>query len=183
MAQPARAAADLSLEELLEGSPLVQVEYDGAGGVRAATAIVLVRAPLEAVWGVITEVARYAEFMPRIKEHTVERLGPTTLEARTVLETPVVNTKYRLRYELFPEQRRVDIRWVAGDLQGSEYQWLLQPGRQPGTTIAFYYGRTRNFSAVLTRFEDSQRTVTLGVNVATVLSIVRAVKQRSERSR
>jgi hypothetical protein len=169
-----------TLTDVLRNGPLVQMDYDAAGQVQAATAIVLIQAPRQVVWDTIANVRAYKTFMPRVVSQEVLDSGSDVLEVSTVLETPFVNTSYVLRYTFHPREYRLDLTWVSGDLEGSVYQWLLLEGPREGTTLGFYYGKTQNFSALIARLEDPHKTMSLGVNVATVLAVAQAIKARSE---
>ena len=59
------------VQQLTGGSPLVVVEENKDGSLKLVTGGVLVEAPPEVVWEVITDYARYPEWMPEVEEMTV----------------------------------------------------------------------------------------------------------------
>jgi ribosome-associated toxin RatA of RatAB toxin-antitoxin module len=174
---PSAARAD-EMTELLRGGPLVRIESTEAGRFKEGLAIADIDAPVQQVWDVLTDFDNYRFFMPRIDELKVERDGRDFL-VEFDIDTPLVSTRYTNRYTLDEKKRVVRIRQVKGDLDGSHYFWRLV-SLGPARTRVYYGGVVKNFSSIAKRLEDDQQTITVGINVASLLAALRAVEARAE---
>jgi ribosome-associated toxin RatA of RatAB toxin-antitoxin module len=173
------AAADL--EELLGRGPLVLIQEKG-GGFDTATGIVRVDADVTHVWNVLTDFASYRDFMPKVlKSEVLERSG-TKVRVAFEIEVPGVNTSYEVQYTLNEPRRQIDVAWASGDLEGSRWSWRLEPSPSGNGTLVHYACSMKNFSSVVASLDDDQQTMTVGVNVGTVLAATKALKRRAEAS-
>jgi len=68
---------------------------------------------------------------------------------------------------------------VKGDLEGSKWKWEFEPDNEK--TLVYYYGKTDNFSSFLQKFEDKSKTISMGINIASVLKTLNNIKKQSER--
>jgi carbon monoxide dehydrogenase subunit G len=174
LAVPARAD---DVGTLLKKGPLVRLETDAAGKLKGATCIVDVDAPIEIVWAVLTDYERYIDFMPRMTKLDVRRDGADAYLA-IKLDTPLVATNYTNKMTANATDFTIAAKQVEGDLDGSAYFWRLTPTAS-GTRIT-YSGIIRNYSGIAERFEDEQQTITIGINVVSLLQAAKAVKFRAE---
>ncbi len=67
---------------------------------------------------------------------------------------------------------------VAGNLRNSHWHWELY--KQGSSTLVVYYGRLLNFSGMLEQFEDSDGTVSLGINISSFMLTIDQIKERAE---
>ncbi len=169
------------LSELLERGPLVLVESDAVGRFASATAIVEIARPADAVWRVTSDFAGHRTFMPKLVASTPTPRGPNEVDVRFEIAIPFPgrNERYTFRYVLDPARREIHGRWVAGDLRDSTCDWRILAAGDARARV-HYTIATRNFSKLVTTFEDSQQTVTVGVNVASALAAIKALKARVE---
>ncbi len=168
----------LDLSTLLRQGPVITIQQDGKGRFQSATARVYVNAPPEYVWNTILDLDNYKKFMPKVVFSRVLRREANHIIARFEIEVPMVNTKYTLRYNPDRERNRIDIKRVEGDLAGSHWHWRLTPMKKG--TLVTYTGTTKNFSSLLSRVEDDQQTITVGVNISAVMAATKAVKIKAE---
>jgi ribosome-associated toxin RatA of RatAB toxin-antitoxin module len=174
----ALAVAVLTLESLLARGPVVSVESDGGGRFEAAVAYVDVDVPLERAWAVVTDFAKYKEFVPRVMESAAYE-AEGGVRVKWEIDSPGMNTKYTVQYSLDPRAHAVDGKQVDGDLRGSRWRWdLSEPA--PGHTRMRLVSKARNFSRVLDALEDEAQTVTAGLNVGAAITLLRALKKRCE---
>ena len=174
----ALAVAVLTLESLLARGPVVSVESDGAGRFEAAVAYVEVEAPPEKVWAVLTDYAKYKEFVPRVVESDAYE-AEGGVRVKWEIDSPGMNTKYTVQYAVDPQARVIDGKQVDGDLRGSRWRWeLTEPA--PGRTRLRLVSKARNFSRVLDALEDEAQTMTAGLNVGAAITLLRALKKRCE---
>jgi ribosome-associated toxin RatA of RatAB toxin-antitoxin module len=174
----AGAASADELENLLKAGPFVQVRSHESGEYKEALAIGDIDAPAHVVWRVMTDFESYPDFMPRVKKMTVEERKPREASLAFVLDTPLFATRYTNHYTLDPEKRRMRVRQAKGDLKGSHQAWALVPRGE--RTRLYISGVVKNYSSVAQSFEDEQQTLTIGINVVTMVSLVKAVKTRAE---
>src|ERR1041385_1982034 len=117
MAMLLASPAAETLETLLARGPVVSVEGDGEGRFEAAVAYVDVEAPLDKAWSVLTDFARYKEFVPRVVgSDAVPADGG--LRVKWEIDSPGMNTKYTVQYTLDARAHAVDGKQAGGDLRG-----------------------------------------------------------------
>lgn len=166
------------LAPLLASGPLVRIETDAAGKYKEGLAIADVDAPVDVAWDVLKDFAGYATWIPRVERCDVTRDGADYLLDMKI-DTPLVSTRYTNRVSVDDEKKTMRIRQERGDLKGTRYQWRLVPlGAQ--RTRLYYSGVIKNFSSVAESMEDDQQTITIGINVASLLATIKAVKLRAE---
>jgi ribosome-associated toxin RatA of RatAB toxin-antitoxin module len=171
------AAADPLTEQLKEG-PLVRVEVDKEGRFKRSTVLMDVAAPVDAVWATLADFKSYPTYMPRCEEVEIKKKGGYTF-VEMELDTPLVSTSYTSRYQMLPKEKKVHVRVVDGDIEDSEFHWALAPS--PVGTRITYSGVVRNFSSVAERLDDEQQSITIGINVVSVLQAAKALKREAER--
>ncbi|MCX7680210.1 MAG: SRPBCC family protein [Spirochaetes bacterium] len=171
----------ISLEDLLNEGPLISIKQSPEGKFLYATAIVKINAPLEVVWNLILDLEHYSEFMPRVKSSKVQSKSNDGNEICVNFEisVPLANQRYTLKYLLDRERKIINIVHVTGDLKGSWWRWQLMPSGKG--TLVQYWGVTKNYSRLLEKFEDERQTVTVGINVSSMMTITRTIKQRAEK--
>jgi ribosome-associated toxin RatA of RatAB toxin-antitoxin module len=171
----------LDLARLLAEGPVLTIKQNQTGKFDFASVIMIVNAPIECVWNAIIDINRYCEFMPRVvQSKIIEKNGDgSEFKAQFEIHVPLMNQRYTLKYSLDPEKKIIDIVQIAGDLRGSHWHWKLTPHKKG--TLVQYSGATKNYSAFLQKFEDDQQTMTVGVNVSSMMTVTRAIKNRAEK--
>jgi ribosome-associated toxin RatA of RatAB toxin-antitoxin module len=164
---------------LLASGPIVSIEQAPSGKFQRCTALARIDAPVEKVWQVVTDYKDYKTFMPKVVDSQVVGQDATYVDVKFEIEVPGVNTKYVMRHYLHPDTHTVEMNWMKGDLKGSRWILHLEPTAD-GKTLLSYAGASQNFSAILEDLEDSQQTITVGVNVSSALTVVKALKARAE---
>jgi len=165
---------------MLEHGPIVSIEQSAAGKFQRCTALAKVNAPIAKVWQVVLDYAHYKDFVPKVVDSEVVGQDATHVDVRFEIDVPGVNTKYVMRHYLHPETHTVEMNWMKGDLKGSRWVLHLEPTAD-GKTLLSYSGASQHFSAILEDLEDSQQTITVGVNVSSALTVVKALQARAER--
>ena len=177
---PAAARAQ-DLMDLLAKGPVVLVQNNDQGRFDRATAVVEIAAPPAKVWEVVSNFSNYRYFMPKVLKSEQRLSGPefpNQLDVAYEIDVPLSNAKYTFHYQLDPDKLQIRGKWLKGDLEGSFCEWRLVPYQ--GRTLAYYTTASRNFSSLAQRLEDSQQTITIGVNVSAALATVKAIKKRVE---
>lgn len=181
-----------SLIALLARGPMVLVENDAAGKFSEATALVTIDRPIEEVWAVVSDFARFHEFMPRVVRSEVAPAGEGAatglpehvreVDVTIEVSSPVLNTRYSMRYRLDARRREAHGRWLRGHLKDSRASWrLVELG--PERTLLHYSTATRNMSSFLAALDDEHQTITVGVNAGASVAAVQALKRRCEQRR
>ena len=169
-----------TLESLLSKGTVMLVEDDASGKFQAATGIIAINAPVEKVWGILVDYASYKKFVPRVVDaKVVTGAGTYDPHVRWEIDTPVFNTVYTVHYHLNEATHSISGEWESGALKGSHWEWRLE-ATPDGKTQVFYKSVSRNFSAFVESLDDKQQTMTVGVNVGGVLTVLHAVKKRAE---
>lgn len=173
-----------SLLPLLKRGEISLVRSRRDGRLKQVTVVGLVQAPPAKVWAVITDYAHYTRFMPSVEECEVTRRERNDVVVSYELEVPGVNMEYRLRHRHTP-QSRIDI-WLEdddGDIQTGGWRWELWPHAGGSQTILLYhlYTDVRESSWILRQALETQPAMEHGLNVATGLVTVRAIKKQAEK--
>jgi ribosome-associated toxin RatA of RatAB toxin-antitoxin module len=172
------------LVPLLEKGELSLVESYRSGRLRQVTVVALVKASPDKVWSVLTDYRHYVEFMPNLDEIEITRREGADVVIDYELEVPGPNMDYTLIHHHVPKTR-IDITLAddEGDIQTGAWRWELIPHRNNSQTILVYslYTDVRESSWVLRQIMKSQPSLEHGLNVATGLVTVRAIKKRAEK--
>jgi len=171
--------SQVDMTPMLERGPMVLIE-DSKGKFSQATAVMLIDAPPDLVWGVISKMEDFKTFVPKVLTSDVERKeGKLEYEVHFVIDVPGIDTDYTVKYWPDPVARTIRGLWVKGDLKGSIWEWKVE--KAPGNrTLLSHTSSVKNFSAIAQSIEDEQQTVTVGINVASGLAAVKAVKSHCE---
>lgn len=167
------------LESLLKKGPVIMVENKEDGSFKNGTIIDIINAPVDIVWQCLTDLANYKNFMPKLVKSDVKKISENRLEVTFELDVPFGNKVYTLDYTLEPENHVVSIKWKSGDLKGSYYGWKLV--KHPNGTMAYYKGSTRNSLGFFEKFEDEQQTMTMGINVSSLMAGMKGLKEKAEK--
>jgi ribosome-associated toxin RatA of RatAB toxin-antitoxin module len=167
-----------SAPDLLAEGPIAQVRYDAAGKFKEAVGITFIKASPEKVWEVMTDLERYVEFMPQLVDmKVISRVG-NVVETSQEVEVPIRNARYTIRNELDNENHKMKITFVKGSIKGGNWSYELKP-LNDGTLI--YYHCNTILPGYVTTLEDESKTMTIGVNVATAVAVVKAFKNTVEK--
>jgi coenzyme Q-binding protein COQ10 len=102
----------------------------------AATRSILIDAPVEKVFRIVTDYDRYAEFLPEVKSvATSERSGN---EVKVHYEVDVIKRiKYTLKMQEEPPHR-VTWTFVAGEVMKDNHgSWVLEPAGEAKTKATY----------------------------------------------
>jgi ribosome-associated toxin RatA of RatAB toxin-antitoxin module len=173
-------AYPLNLDRMLDQGPLITINRDNDERFESITTYALVSAPIQYVWDTMLNIEDYARYMPRmVTSEVVQRNKENTeIVAAFELDTAINNTKYKLKYSIDKENYIIAIDHYSGDLKGSQWQWEFQA--QGEDTIIICTGASKNFSAFIKAIDDRTQTLTVGINIMSMLAKVRYIKERSE---
>ena len=163
---------------LLADGPVMVVKKDAKGKFEHATAVIDVKAPPAKVWDVVTNFSAYRYFMPKVEKSEQSVVAPNQLDVAYEIDVPLSNAKYVIHYNLDPVKMVAIGNWAKGDLKGTHSEWQVVPYKDE--TLLYFTAATLHFNALAQRFEDSEQTITVGVNVVTALTTVTAIKKRTE---
>lgn len=172
------AMAQLDMSPLLERGPMVLVEEGTGGKFAQSSAIVIIDAPPEKVWELVKAQQHFKDFIPKVLVSEMKPSG-TDFEVHLVIDVPGPDTDYVVRYTIDEEKRTMTGCWAKGDLKASRWFWKLEaaPG---GKTLLTHTVGLKNFSGIAQSLEDENQTITVGVNVSSVLAATKAVKKKAE---
>ena len=118
--------------------------------------------------------------MPRVKKSKTIQTNENDTEkiAEFAVKAFVRNTKYQLKYIIDTTKRTIDIYHHSGALEGSHWHWRFQS--QGSNTFIKCTGASLNFSSFLQAIDDKNQTLIVGVNISSMLTNIRYIKERSE---
>jgi len=175
-----------TMEKLLKQGTLVIVRQKEDTTLENVTAGQLVEAPVEVIWGVITDYENYPEIMPQTEGmEIVDHYDDNNLLAEQTIgvkiwRLPTVDIKYKLAQHMEP-MTRVRFWHVEGELEGTYGGWDLVPA---GDRTMIFYTLHSNLTALgwgLGGIMKSQPDFMAGVNVTTAMMVAKAVKAEAER--
>jgi ribosome-associated toxin RatA of RatAB toxin-antitoxin module len=173
-------AYPLNLDHMLDKGPLITINRDNNEKFESITTYALVYAPLQYVWDTVLNVEDYARYMPRMVTSEIVKRNEDNTEiiAAFELDTAIHNTKYKLKYSIDNKSHTIAIDHHSGALKGSQWHWEFQA--QEEDTIIICTGASNNFSAFIKTIDDSTQTLTVGINIMSMLANIRYIKERSE---
>lgn len=195
---PARSSEEMSvlrlgvdlptIQKLLnEGEILIVKEEETGGRFKYVSAGVLIDAPPEAVWNIITGYEKYPEFVPDCEKAEVE---PGDAEGTFFVKFVVavkfsvikVRARYTLRQVHQQSKRRIDWTLEEGDLAENIGAWELIPLKDGKATGAFYslYSDLRSLGFLVKWLLKEQPVMELAITSSTAILMARAVKARAE---
>jgi len=165
---------------MLDKGPLITINRDAHDKFESITSYALVNAPLQYVWDTVLNIDDYARYMPRMVRSQIINKNEANTEMIVAFEvdTFMSNTKYQLKYMIDETRHTIDMYHHAGALHGSRWHWDFQP--QGGNTVIICTGASKNLSALIKAVDDSTQTLTIGVNITSMLANIRYIKERSE---
>lgn len=173
-------ACPLNLDHMLDKGPLITINRDDNEKFESITTYALIDAPLSYVWDTVLNIEDYARYMPRmVTSKVVERNADNTeIIGEFELDTAINNTKYKLTYSIDVDSRTIAIDHHSGALKGSQWHWEFQA--QGEDTIIICTGASKNLSVFVKALDDRMQTLTVGINIISMLANIRYIKERSE---
>jgi ribosome-associated toxin RatA of RatAB toxin-antitoxin module len=166
-----------SLETLLARGEVALLETKSDGRLRQVVAIGLVRAPPDAVWAKLTNVADYENWVPQVADSTVVEQTETRLVADIAIAVVGPNVNFREEFVLDPANRTIKGTWISGALKGSHWEWRLVPTGAHTTVYRTLYTNVVDSNWLVKQVEDENHTLEYGINVATGMVEIRGLKK------
>jgi ribosome-associated toxin RatA of RatAB toxin-antitoxin module len=173
-------AYSLNLDHMLDQGPLITINRDSHDEFESITTYALISAPLSYVWDTVLKIEDYSQHMPRmIKSEVIQRNADNTeIIAEFELDTAISNTKYKLKYYIDDNNHTITIHHYSGALKGSRWDWEFQT--QGADTIIICTGGSKNLSVFIKAIDDRTQTITVGINIMSMLANINYIKERSE---
>ncbi len=166
---------------MMRRSPLMTINRTPSGEFLSVTSMTIINAPFDVIWDTIIDINSYRSYMPKVLRAEVTGVSENGKEitAKFEIEVPMRNTRYTIKYILDKPGKKIDVIRIAGDLEGSYWQWRFFP--REDHTMVIYSGKTDNFSKFLQSFDDKNQSILIGVNISTNLTTVKSIKDRAEK--
>ncbi len=171
----------LDFKTLLSKGPVITIRKDNKNRFDDVRAFMIIKAPAETIMKELLNYKEYKKFMPKVydvKVRETNRQG-TIVTVDIVLDTPVTKTKYRMKNFINYDSLTIDTFQVKGDLRGSHWHWKFYKQKNDRTMVE-YIGKTKNFSVFLEAFDDKDKTISMGINISSVMATMESIKKRSE---
>lgn len=165
---------------MLDKGPLITINRDAHDKFESITTYALINAPLSYVWDTVLNIEDYARYMPRmVKSEVLKRNRDNTeIIAEFELDTAIHNTNYTLKYNIDANNHTIAINHYSGALKGSQWHWKFQA--QGEDTIIICTGASKNLSVFIKAIDDRTQTLTVGINIMSMLANISYIKERSE---
>ena len=172
-----------AMAPMLDQGELIWVNSQKDGQFKQASIMSIVNATVKKTWDAVTDYDQYNEFMPRAKKIIVlSRDGNEAVLSYTI-DLPGPDFEYTLRHHHTP-YTKVDI-WPEndkGDIKTGAWRWELFPYGENKTILVYtFYTDIRESSWILKIALKSDPSMEHGINIATGLVTVNAIKRRAEK--
>ncbi len=170
-----------ALAPFLEKGELLLVETRPDGTLGRCTSFAHVAAPPDLALETLLDYESYPRWVPRVVKIGVTRPEADTYDVAYELDAPGKNYKYTIRFKVDREKRVVDGTWLAGDMKDGHWTWRFEP--QDGKTIVTYVfaGDVSGQSRLLQALDDSQKTLSSGLGLASSFLMMKAAKTEIEK--
>jgi hypothetical protein len=168
---------------MLNQGELIWVNSNKDGRLKQSSIMAIVDAPVKKTWDAVTDYDHYNEIMPRAKKIVVisRENGDAILNYK--IDLPGPDFVYTLRHHHTP-MTRVDI-WPEddkGDIKTGAWRWELFPiGGNKTILVYTFYTDIRESSWILKIALKSDPSMEHGINIATGLVTVNAIKRWAEK--
>jgi len=184
-----RLGVDLeTIEKLLKEGEVLIIKESGPGErFKYVSAGVLINAPPEKVWDIITDYERYPEFVPDCEKAEVEPGdAENTVHTKFTVAVKFSILKFRVWYTLRQVHQksrwRIDWNLKEGELAQNVGAWELIPLEEGKLTAAFYslYSDLRSVGFLVKWLFKEQPVMELAITSTTAILMARAMKARAE---
>ncbi len=172
-----------TMAPMLDQGELIWVNSQKDGQFKQASIMSIVNATVKKTWDAVTDYDHYNEFMPNAKKIVVlSREGNDAILSYTI-DLPGPDFVYTLRHHHTPFTK-VDI-WPEndkGDIKTGAWRWQLFPLGENRTVLVYtLYTDIRESSWILNIALKSDPSMEHGINIATGLVTINAIKRRAEK--
>lgn len=166
------------LDALLARGEVTLLETLPDGRLKQATCIARVKAPVETVWALLTDFAAYPTWMPQVRSARVESQEGNRLRVAWTLSVVGPDISFTQAADLDPVAHTIKAWQTAGALPGSRWDWSLEASG--GGTLVRRVVKTNVVDSnwLLRQVEDDGHTLDYGINTASGVVEMRALKKR-----
>lgn len=161
------AATAETLDTLLARGEVTLLETKPDGRLKQVTAIGLVPAPVDRVWARLTDFASYESWMPQVDDSTVVSHEGNTWVVDFSVGVVGPNINFRQQLVCDDATRTIRATWVSGALEGSHWEWKLEPRGSETVAWRTLYTNVVDTNWVVRQVETEAHTMEYGINVAT----------------
>jgi ribosome-associated toxin RatA of RatAB toxin-antitoxin module len=166
-----------SLDALLERGEVTLLETRPDGRLAQVTAMAVIHAPPDVVWAKLVDFPAYEHWMPQVADSTVVSRTDTVVTVDFSVSVVGPNVNFRQACTLDPASHAIHSVWVSGALQGSRWDWKLEPHGADTLAIRTLYTNVIDTNWIVRSVEDENHTLEYGINVATGVVELRGLKK------
>ncbi len=168
-----------SVDALLQRGTVISVERSPSGALTQVTVMALVSASPEQIWAQISDFASYPEWMPGVHQTRVhDEPDEPQVVVDWVLAVPGPNVRYTGRYQLDREHWTLSGEAISENLGGSAWTWTLEPVGAQTRVIRTARSQSISDNWLLDMLGEHKSLLDLGINLASPVTEVEAVKAR-----
>ena len=172
-----------TMAPMLDQGELIWVNSQKDGQFKQASIMSIVNATVKKTWDAVTDYNHYNEFMPNAKKIIVLSRDRDDAVLSYTINLPGPDFVYTLRHHHTP-YTKVDI-WPEndkGDIKTGAWRWELFPLGENRTVLIYtIYTDIRESSWILKIAIKADPSMEHGINIATGLVTINAIKRRAEK--
>ena len=172
------------LEKLLECGEVI-LFFDSPKEIPwMSSAGILINAPVELVWEVVTDSEHMHKFVPMTERAQAKKLFDGLYQVNLTVYIKMSFLRYRLSYGLYDYRQppyRIDWSLCWGEFDKNVGFWELIPTPDGRRTMAFYSVYSEPRSRFLKAIYSHEPVLEMMTNLSTATMIVRAIKKEAER--
>jgi ribosome-associated toxin RatA of RatAB toxin-antitoxin module len=171
------------LSPLLRHGQLALIASYADGALQQVALLAEVNAPREKIASIVSDPAKYPEFIPNFAEQKVSKAGDNKLKMEWELEVPMVNLTGTSMMTIEADGS-VDVVAVDGDIKRGRWRWEFNQLRE-GVVVPIHYAYSdvRESSWVTKMIVDKQPLFEHGIVIASGTVAMHAMKARAEGKR
>lgn len=178
-----------TIRNLMADGQLIIIDEKPNGVLEMVTGVIIINAPPDKVYKILTDFSKYTEYMPSTVGCEVTREDKNSKDIKYNIEFKFSVLKFRVSYTLnqtfIPNK---EIRWSLISSEGNKLKdtygaWQLFP-LSGGGTVAFYsvYSDLKSMNVIIRKIFEAEPSMEISVNASSCVLVLKAVKQRVENS-
>lgn len=183
-----RRGVDMStLGNLMADGQILIIDEKPNGVLEMVTGGIIINAPPDKVYAVLTDYSKYTQYMPSTVGCEVTKEDKDSKDIKYDIEFKFSVLKFKVSYTLNQTfKKNKEIRWSLVSSEGNKLKdtygaWQLFP-LAGGGTAAFYsvYSDLKSMNIIIRKLFEAEPSMEISVNASSCVLVLKAVKNRVE---